>query len=247
MLGTGRQERRIAGRLPVGPQERGRCPLLPECRPRLQRSYSSGRRAVNDKQAGKGRVAERAQHAGHVLQRGLLHAPLRQRPRRLAFEIEDHEIVLHPQHLAQVIVAVNADAHDAADRSVPARGSARECGRRCPSVSAARSTHSSGKPDRLAFSALNTLAGVLAQAGGQRPQVLRRERLRLKRGILRWEPPAPGASARSAAPGRRPSRDRARLSRGPERESPLRKAPPGCASAASPALRASARCVAQCS
>jgi hypothetical protein len=54
------------------------------------------------------RVAERAQHPGHVLEGRLLGTTFRERTRRLAFEIEDHEVVHDPQDLAQVVVAVDA-------------------------------------------------------------------------------------------------------------------------------------------
>ena len=36
---------------------------------------------------------------------------LGERPRRLALEIDDPEIVLRDQHLRQMVVAVNADLH----------------------------------------------------------------------------------------------------------------------------------------
>ena len=59
-------------------------------------------------QRGPARVVERAQHAGDVAQRRMLRAPLRERPRRLAFEVDDDEVVARDQHLAEVIVAVVA-------------------------------------------------------------------------------------------------------------------------------------------
>ena len=57
------------------------------------------------------RVVERAQHAGHVAQRRALDPPLAERPRRLALEVDDHEVVAGVEHLAEVVVAVAADAH----------------------------------------------------------------------------------------------------------------------------------------
>src|SRR6266851_1062895 len=56
------------------------------------------------------RVVERAQHARDVAQCAAFDPPLAQRPRRLAFEVDDHEVVARPQHLSEVIVAVRADA-----------------------------------------------------------------------------------------------------------------------------------------
>ena len=58
-----------------------------------------------------GRVAERAHHAGDVLERRLHGPPLRQRSRGLAFEIENHELPFVPQHLAEVEVAMHARRH----------------------------------------------------------------------------------------------------------------------------------------
>jgi hypothetical protein len=59
------------------------------------------------------RVVERAQHAGHVAQRRALGAPLVEAARGLALEVDDDEVVVLHQHLAQVEVAVVA-ALDAA-------------------------------------------------------------------------------------------------------------------------------------
>src|SRR5258706_1469450 len=52
------------------------------------------------------RIAERAQHAGYIAQLRRLLAALGERPRRLALEIDDQEVVVRHQHLAEVIVAV---------------------------------------------------------------------------------------------------------------------------------------------
>ena len=49
---------------------------------------------------------ERANHARHVAQRKLLLPPLGERPRRLAFKVDDHEVVARNQHLAEVIISV---------------------------------------------------------------------------------------------------------------------------------------------
>ena len=59
------------------------------------------------------RVVERPQHPGDVAQRSALDAALAERPRRLALEIDDHEIVARVEHLAEVIVAVRPDAQTA--------------------------------------------------------------------------------------------------------------------------------------
>ena len=55
------------------------------------------------------RVAEGAQHSGHVAQRRVLAAAFGERPRRLALEVDDEEVVVRHQHLSEVVVAVVAD------------------------------------------------------------------------------------------------------------------------------------------
>ena len=56
--------------------------------------------------AGPGRIVERAQHAGHVLERRALGAAVGDRLRRLAFEIENEDVAVGDQDLAEMIVAV---------------------------------------------------------------------------------------------------------------------------------------------
>ena len=57
------------------------------------------------------RVIERADHAGDVAQRRALAPPRRDRASRLALEIDQVEIVLHRDHLAEVQIAVKAGLH----------------------------------------------------------------------------------------------------------------------------------------
>ena len=54
-------------------------------------------------------IAEGAHHPGDIAQRRMFGAPLLQAVARLALEIDDDEVIAGHQHLAQVIVAVNAD------------------------------------------------------------------------------------------------------------------------------------------
>ena len=61
-------------------------------------------------QPGLGGVLERAQHAGDVDERAALEAPFGRRAGRLALEVDDHEVPPGPEHLAEVVVAVHADA-----------------------------------------------------------------------------------------------------------------------------------------
>src|ERR1019366_10656754 len=58
-------------------------------------------------------VMERSQHACDIAQRAALDAALAQRPGRLAFEIDDDEVVASLQNLPEVVVAMNADAKTA--------------------------------------------------------------------------------------------------------------------------------------
>ena len=53
-------------------------------------------------------IVERAQHAGHIAKRRGLSPPLRHAAVRLALEIDDDHIVLGDEHLAEVIVAMDA-------------------------------------------------------------------------------------------------------------------------------------------
>ena len=57
---------------------------------------------------GLGRIGEGPQHPGHIAQRRALAAALLRRARRLALEIDDHDVVLDDQHLAKMIIAVDA-------------------------------------------------------------------------------------------------------------------------------------------
>src|SRR2546428_12624136 len=85
-----------------------------ECRRIFRANDRAFRLAVND---GVRCVMERAQHPGHVAQRATLDAALAERPRRLAFEVDDDEVVAGEKDLAEVIVAVDADA-EASDAPV---------------------------------------------------------------------------------------------------------------------------------
>src|SRR4051794_34188915 len=62
------------------------------------------------------RIAERAQHPGHVAQRRTFQAAFGEGPGRLALEVDDVPVVVGEQDLAEVIVAVMADFQRAAAR-----------------------------------------------------------------------------------------------------------------------------------
>ena len=55
-----------------------------------------------------GGVVEGAQHAGDVAERRGLLAPLGDVAQRLALEVDDHHVVLGDQHLAEMVVAMDA-------------------------------------------------------------------------------------------------------------------------------------------
>ena len=57
-----------------------------------------------------GSVIETADHAGHVAHGRSFEPALAHRSQRLAFKVDDDEILARPKHLAKVIVAVAADA-----------------------------------------------------------------------------------------------------------------------------------------
>ena len=83
----------------VAGEELGSCPLLPVL----------GRNDSVLHLGGRSRVGERPEHAGDVTERRALAAPLRQRARRLALEVEHDPVRPRPEHLAEVVVAVVAD------------------------------------------------------------------------------------------------------------------------------------------
>src|SRR3954452_5372751 len=108
-----RQMRGIAAFGEIRAQERGAHPSIPEVRSTLDRRRILGtyHRVLRlPEQHRMRRVVEGAEHAGHVAQGAALDAALAQWPRRLALEIDDDEVVARVQHLAEVIVAMGADA-----------------------------------------------------------------------------------------------------------------------------------------
>src|SRR5262245_39250950 len=114
LLARVRQQARALGVVAVGAQERGPDPARPEHRPALQACRILPRRDPARAQALERRVRrviEGADHAGYVAQRRALQPPLRQRPRGLALEVGDEEVVAGPQDLSEVQIAVAPDAH----------------------------------------------------------------------------------------------------------------------------------------
>ena len=83
--------------------------MLPRIGPCLERRVVVGGVYGECKKRGVRGVAERPNHPRNVLERRLLHAALGDRFRRLAFEVEDDEILFDAQDLPEVIVAVDPD------------------------------------------------------------------------------------------------------------------------------------------
>ncbi len=105
--GLARRQQRRVDRLEVAVEEPLARPLLPVRRHvGVARELGGGRR-----------VGERAEHPGDVAQRRALAAPLDERARRLALEVEDDPVLPRPEGLAEVVVAVRAD-HAAARAGV---------------------------------------------------------------------------------------------------------------------------------
>src|SRR5437588_13014006 len=105
--------RGVAAFREIRAQEGGAHPPIPEVRSALHRRRILGadhRMLRLAEQEGMRSVMEGAKHPGYVAQRATLDAALAQRPGRLAFKIDDDEVVAGVQHLAEVIVAVRANA-----------------------------------------------------------------------------------------------------------------------------------------
>ena len=73
------------------------------------RSELGGPRRHVDEESGVRRVAERSHHARDVLERRLFEPPLRNRPRRFPLEIQNDEVSLAPENLAEMVIAVHAN------------------------------------------------------------------------------------------------------------------------------------------
>ena len=133
--------------------ERGR--VLRRARPRAARCEQ---RAVRG-------VVERAQHAGDVAQRRALEPPLAERARRLALEVDDDEVLAGVEHLAEVVVAVAADAH----RRRAARSSDARAARARISRLAAPARR--GAPRGVSGSVAQALAQQLRASGRRRLRI----------------------------------------------------------------------------
>src|SRR5436190_19311833 len=119
------------------------------------------------------RIAEGAQHAGDVAQRRVLVAAFGEWTRRLALEVDDQEVVVRYEHLAEVVVAVVARLHRLLLRrraAVDEGEDARALGGHCLRLVAALDN-------------AERLLGLLVHARAPGVDVLRGERLGLERRI----------------------------------------------------------------
>src|SRR4051794_39943657 len=94
-----RREQRLVDRAEVAVEELPARLLFPAFR---DVDAAKQRRRARD-------VRERAEHPGDVAQRRALAPPLGHRARGLALEVENHPVLVRPECLAQVVVAVRAD------------------------------------------------------------------------------------------------------------------------------------------
>ena len=93
-----------------GVEELGGDGVLPEDGPGFEGFCGVGVALGEVVEAGEGGVAEGAEHAGDVLQGGLLGAALGEGAGGFAFEVEDDVVAAGAEDLAEVVVAVDADA-----------------------------------------------------------------------------------------------------------------------------------------
>src|SRR5258707_7617834 len=100
----------------IGAQERCAYPTHPEAGGGLQRGdvFRTDDGALGlAEDHGVRRVVEGAEHARHIAKGAALDAALAERPGGLAFEVDDDEVGAGMEDLAEVIVAVCADAQPA--------------------------------------------------------------------------------------------------------------------------------------
>ena len=148
---------------PIGAQKFRRARSLPQLRPWFEPREILGPPARIADQSAVGRVAERTQHARDVFERRLLGPPLGQRPRGLAFKIDNDVIGFHSQHLAQMIIAVDPDPLEHASLLRPNDRKRSRMLRRRLSTRAARSTMSSGNCGHVLFQNIESGGRLLSQ------------------------------------------------------------------------------------
>ena len=105
----GRPQTRIGHDLAIGGKKRRGGAVAPSEERRAEPAMLVGGHLQRALERRGGRIVDRADQAGDVARRGRLAPPLLQRPVRFAREIDDEDIVLDDQHLAEMEVAVMTD------------------------------------------------------------------------------------------------------------------------------------------
>ena len=153
--------------------------------PRFEAGYILGVALGVIDEAGVGGIAERAQHAGHILQRAFFGAAIGERPGWFTFKIEDYEIGLHAQHLAQVIVTMNSNSlrskagrFQYCEMIEDAAAAAEHCG--------GNFDHFVGQVGYAFFQHVQDLRSVLLKIGEDGLEIVGRPRLGLERRIICW-------------------------------------------------------------
>ncbi len=109
----------------------------------------------------------------------MFHAPLRERPRRLAFKIQNDEIPFRAQHLAQMIIPVNAGPLPRAAQTIQSP-ELREQGA-APAQRQARCLHSIvGQSGKMRLQQIESVRGMARQLVAQSCQFARLEHVRCK-------------------------------------------------------------------
>ena len=114
MLFSGRQEGCPGSASEVSMQEGRLGPFLPGEQPLGQRRLLFGTCLLPAMEGVHGGIGEGAEHAGHVLQGRMLLLPFAHGAQRFAFKIDETPVRSPAQNLAQMVVAMAADAGGAA-------------------------------------------------------------------------------------------------------------------------------------
>src|ERR1700761_9195119 len=105
------QIRRILRRRKIFRQISIRYPRVPRLSPDTHSRDVITLHAIFAEQRRKRRIVKRPQHPRHILQRRTLYSTLFNRSRWLALKVDDNEVVFRPQHLPEVVVAMNSSSH----------------------------------------------------------------------------------------------------------------------------------------
>ena len=132
-LRLGRPQPRVGHGFAIGGKERLGGPVAPFVERRGEPALLVGGDLERALQRGGGRIIDRTDQAGDVARRRRLAPPFGERAARLAVEIDDEDVVLDDQHLAEMEVAVMADVEPVDRRAAAARSGGRAGLSRCAS------------------------------------------------------------------------------------------------------------------